>query len=118
MNSGTQETVLVLAAVTSTSTAKSAADGDMRLSYGNSSNAEQVTDFSRNTGKKDVALKKGNQTVKFNDEGSNIAEIGADATGNKNIELGKGGDLVIVAKGTKASVNVTAGKYFQVVATM
>ena len=56
LSRGTQETVL--AAVTGTSTDKSAADGDLRFSYGNSIKEEQVADFSKNTGKKDVALEK------------------------------------------------------------
>ena len=87
----------------------SALDGSMALALDNSnSNVGQTADFSANTGRKRVTLEGGEQGVKFNDEGGNVAVISSDATGEKNISLGGGGDLAII-ESTEAPVNITAG---------
>ena len=87
----------------------SALDGTMALALDNSnSNIEQTADFSENTGRKKVTLEGGEQGVKFNDEGGNVAVISSDSTGEKNVSLGGGGDLAII-EGTEAPVNITAG---------
>ncbi len=53
-------------------------------------------------------MTEGDQAVQFNDEGGNVAVIDGDSTGEKNIQLGNDGDLVIV-KDTTAQVNIAAG---------
>ncbi|MBQ7199693.1 MAG: hypothetical protein IJS29_10565 [Selenomonadaceae bacterium] len=81
----------------------------MELALSNNDTASpQNADFTSSTGRKKVSLEGGAQDVKFNDEGGNVAVIGSDSSGEKNVELGNGGDLVIVEE-TEAPVNITAG---------
>ena len=87
----------------------SALNGSMELLIDNSDKInEQTADFSNATGKKKVTLAGGDQAVKFNNEGGNIAVIESDSIGEKNVTLGSGGDLVIVRE-TSAEINIYAG---------
>jgi Ca2+-binding RTX toxin-like protein len=88
-------------------------------------NTAKTVDFSKYDSMKEVHLFKGNQAIKFNDEGGNVAHVVGDgyvatnlngeevtadaATGEKNITLGGGGDLAVVDS-SKAKVTVTGGK--------
>ena len=103
------ETAQALAAeIASGNTAN--ANGNIQMQLNNDAGDEtQVADFSNTTGIKKVSLEGGAQDVKFNDAGGNIAVIGDDASGAKNVSLGAGGDLAAIGK-TDADVNVTAGK--------
>ena len=84
-------------------------NGSMELALSNSDTTNaQTADFSNSTGKKKVTLAGGDQEVKFNDEGGNVAIIESSSAGEKNVSLGGGGDLVIV-KETETPVNITAG---------
>ena len=84
-------------------------NGTMALALDNTgANIAQTADFSNTTGRKRVTLEGGDQGVKFNDEGGNVAVIDEDATGEKNITLGNGGDLAII-KETSTPVNITTG---------
>ena len=86
----------------------SALNGSMALALNNGDRIiEQTADFSNYTGKKRITLEGGDQSLKFNNEGGNVAVIESDSTGAKNITLGGGGDLVIV-KDTDIPVNITA----------
>ena len=89
----------------------SALDGNLDMVIGDSDTSEsQTADFSNNKGIKKVTMGGNNaQDVKFNDEGGNVAIIGAGVEGEKNVSLGAGGDLAVVEK-TDTPVNITAGK--------
>ena len=78
----------------------------------NTGSKEQKQDYSKKEGAKTVVLYDGKQSVKFNDDGENIAIVNATATGAKSITLGGGGDVVEVyaSKGKGTSVNVVGGK--------
>ena len=71
----------------------------------------QTADFSNNTGIKKVDLQgDGDQNVKFNDEGGNIAIIDSGVGGAKNVSLGNGGDLAVVEDTGLTPVNITTGR--------
>ena len=55
-----------------------------------------------------VSLEGGNQDVQFNDENGNVAVVGNNATGQKNIIFGKGDDLGIFYS-PNANICVTVG---------
>ena len=95
----------------------SALDGNLEMTLGGgtgttSGDSVETADFSNSKGIKKVTMNgDGNQDVKFNDEGGNIAVLGNDAEGEKNISLGNGGDLAVVGKtGATTPVNITAGR--------
>ena len=71
--------------------------------------AVEDVDFSSATGKKLAELGDGDQTVKFGDAGKNVAIVNADATGQKEITLGNGGDVAVIENGGNADVTVAAG---------
>ena len=95
----------------------SALDGNLEMTLGGgtgttSSDSVETADFSNSKGIKKATMNgEGNQNVKFNDEGGNIAIIGDDAEGEKNVSLGGGGDLAVIGKTSAATpVNITTGK--------
>ena len=102
-----------IASGSSTASGASKADLDKPLELWLSNDdaaATQVIDLSTYDGVKEVHLYDGAQDLKFNSKVSgNIADVTADATGDKNITLG-GGDLVVVAMEAGAgNVNVKGG---------
>lgn len=94
-----------------------ALDGNLEVSLGggtgtSSTDSVETADFSNSKGIKKATMNgEGNQNVKFNDEGGNIAIVGDDAEGAKNVSLGGGGDLAVVGKtGATTPVNIKAGR--------
>ena len=87
-------------------------------------NTSKTVDFSKYDSMKEVHLFKGNQAIKFNNEGGNVAHVvgdgytaenldgeevtTAEATGQKTITFGNGGDLAVVDS-SKANVTITGG---------
>ena len=55
-----------------------------------------------------VSLEGGNQNIRFNDEDGNVAIVGENATGTKNVLLGDGNALGIFYS-SKADINATVG---------
>ena len=89
-------------------TGGAALDGNMALLLDNAdSNVAQTADFTNSTGRKRVTLESGDQAVKFNNAGGNVAVISGDSDGEKNVSLGGGGDLVII-EDTSTPVNITS----------
>ncbi len=83
------------------------------LGFDGATEVEGTGDFSSSPVPVSVTLAETtNESVKFNDEGGNIAHVGAGAAGQKDITLGKGktygGDLVI-SDADNGRVNVTSG---------
>ena len=84
-------------------------DGNMSFTLDNNDNSTQSLDLSETTGAKNISLKDGDQEITFNDQDGNIVQIGSDASGDKNINLGNGEATAIIAKGTKANATVNFG---------
>ena len=87
-------------------------DAEIYISAADSERAKgQSLDLSKNTGIKWTHLEQGKQSLKFNDEGGNLAIIDESAKGAKNITLGGGGDAVIVDSDNKGTaVDIVGGK--------
>ncbi|MCR5834011.1 MAG: hypothetical protein K6G55_05100 [Selenomonadaceae bacterium] len=85
---------------------------DLTFSITNDGNVEQVVDLSDYEGAKKVDMYEGDQTVVFGDEEQNVAHVTDKATGEKEIELGDAGDLVVMdADGASVTgANVIGGK--------
>lgn len=67
-------------------------------------------DFSGDNAYKNVTLAgEYAQSLKFNNDGYNVAVVDEDARGKKDITAGNGGDLIVIDY-TKAQVSVTAGE--------
>ena len=82
---------------------------DTAFALANTGTDTAVYDFSDNTGKKRVSLEGGDQELKFNDDGDNVAVVADNASGTQRIELGNGGDNVVVGSGNNGEVTVEAG---------
>ena len=85
-----------------------AVDGDLRITLPpNEYNKTLIADYSGTTGIKDITTGEGAQVIIFNGEGGNVARI-TDEIGNKTIEAGSGGDIII-DNNTKSVVHIKAG---------
>lgn len=76
----------------------------------NSGRGIQNVNLSSSEYPKIISLEGGNQNVQFNDENGNIAIVGENATGTKNIIFGNGNDLgIFYAPNANSNVTVGAG---------
>ena len=76
-------------------------------SYSDEDFTNNTLDLTKSEGSQEVSLTSGNQTLKFNDDGGNLAVV-EDGDGVKTIMLGNGGDVVI-DYANSGQVNVTGG---------
>ena len=67
-----------------------------------------ITNFSNTSGKQDVTISNDDEVMIFNDEGGNIARITDTITGNKIIQAGNGGDMII-NENKSAKVTIKGG---------
>ena len=72
-------------------------DGDIKTTLLDNADGTTTADYSQTTDRKDVTTSTGNQSITFNSEGGNVARINRDTTGEKVVETGGGGDIVINA---------------------
>ena len=81
-------------------------DGNMSLVIGAA--AQNEVDFSESSGRKLASVTSGAHNVSFNDEGGNIAVIDGAVANAEGIELGDGGDIVVV-EDTGSRVSIVGG---------